>query len=199
MRRYLPGTVGVMTSLALIAALAVGALGLFTPGLTTDQTGAVASPSASPVASPVAPPFATPITATGSTNAIIEERVSALETRVTVVEARLDTLESSGTTTSTPSPAAGSEGGPLVISGTGSTVTEDFPLEAGRYQVTIDLALESGIILTLYGPSGSDALFSEMTVAGGTATVIYEVRESGTYFIESQATSSDWTVTFERR
>lgn len=196
--------VGVVAIVVLMT-VAIGVVGLFRPGMTTGQTGEVASPVASPMvtpmASPVVSPLATPLTTAGGVGGITEERVSALETRVAVVEERLDELAAGGgTIAATPPPEASGEGGPLVISGTGSIVTEVFPLEAGRYQVTVDLASESGILLTLYGPSGSeDLLFSEITLTGGTATVIYQATEPGMYFLESGGTSSAWTVTFEKR
>jgi len=55
---------------------------------TPGQMGVVASPGASPVASPVVPSPATPITTTGSTKAIIEGRVSALERLNTLAAVR---------------------------------------------------------------------------------------------------------------
>ncbi len=112
-----------------------------------------------------------------------------------------DTAASAGTGEGA-DPAAVGGNGPLVISGTGSTVTKDFPLEAGRYEVTVDLASECCISLYLYGPSDSEyLLFSEIFPgdAGGTATDIYQVPESGMYFIDSRGTDADWTVTFQPR
>ncbi len=118
-------------------------------------------------------------------------------------ETMLPTRVSEGQTNSaTPSAADGAEDEPLVISGTGNIVTEDFPLKAGRYEVTVDLASGCCISLYLYGPSNlENVLFSESFPGdnGGTVTDIYQVPESGIYFIDSRNTDADWTVTFKRR
>lgn len=102
----------------------------------------------------------------------------------------------------TPTPSS-EEDGTLEISGSGSIVTEDFPLEAGRYEVTLDLASGCCISLLLFPPSGSEILlFNEIFPGeGGTATDIFEVSESGMYFLDSQNTLGDaeWSVTFEKR
>lgn len=59
------------------------------------------------------------------------------------------------------------------------------------------------ISLLLYPPSGSETpLFNQMFPGeGGTAPNIFEVPESGMYFIDSQNTmgDADWIVTFEKR
>ena len=126
----------------------------------------------------VASPGATPQAASGATPAL-EQGVNA---------------ETPTTTRST-----GSE--PLVVAGTGSVVTEDFELEAGRYQVTLDVASGCCITLYIYGSSGSEEmLFSEIFSSdGGTVEQIYQVEKSGLYFINTQNTESDWTLTFTKR
>lgn len=131
-----------------------------------------------------------------------EQRLSTLETQVAVLEERVDALESGGNASiTTPGPASGGEGGTLVVSGVGSIVTEEFQLDAGRYEVTVDVASGCCIALFIYGPSGSEELlFNEIFPGeGGTVTDIYQVSEPGVYFIDSQNTDSDWTVTFEKR
>jgi hypothetical protein len=99
-------------------------------------------------------------------------------------------------------PVSGGEGGTLVISGTGAGVTDDFPLEARGYQVTLDLASGCCISLILYGPSGSEEyLFTETFSqnSGGSVSDIFQITESGMYFIDARTTESEWTVTFEPR
>lgn len=137
------------------------------------------------------------------------ERLSALETQVANLEERVDALESdegmsvvTPVSAATPTPVSSGEDGILEISGTGSIVTENFPLEAGRYQVTVDLASGCCISLFIYDPSGNETLlFNEIFSgsSGGTASDIYRVPESGMYFIDSQNTDGEWTVTFEER
>ena len=92
--------------------------------------------------------------------------------------------------------------GEIVISGTGSIVTEDFHLDAGRYEATVTIETGCCIAIFLYGPAGEELLFNEIfdfDDEGGTATDIYVVPEAGTYFIDSQNTDSPWTVTFKPR
>lgn len=95
------------------------------------------------------------------------------------------------------------EDGTLEISGTGSAVTDDFSLETGRYEVTLDLATGCCISVFLYAPSGGEALLFNQIFPGdgGTATVIHEVTEPGMYFIGSENTvgDADWNVTFKKR
>ncbi len=291
-----------------ILALALGAFGLFSPGLTAIQTGEVASPVASPLAPPVESPLATPLSTmleyppladvrdiqtrpwslantkfsiegvvgrigvaeegsgyelgddegyrgqfratfgftytlpNGDTDNIVigyhHDPVGVYEGDMVIVGGEIvgtttgqtvsgrqrtwpfmvaDYIRHANRTTpgtpatpvsegqtsaSTPPTTEGSEGEALVISGTGNIVTEDFPLEAGRYEVTVNLASGCCISLYLFGPSNSeDLLFSEIFQGdtGGTAADIYQVPESGMYFIDSRGTDADWTVTFESR
>lgn len=312
MRLYMGRLGGLVITVTLIAVLALGAFGLFTPSITTSQTGAVASPGASPMASPLATPVvqphATPLPTIQeyppladvrdiqtrpwslantkfSIKGVVEyifvseegqgielgdeeEYRDTFRTRLGISYALpngdTDVIdigyhddpvgvyeddgvivggEIVGTTTgeteagsphvwpfmiadyirqpdpaapgatpptlaserqagaATPPIADGDESGPLVISGTGNIVTEDFPLEAGRYEVTVDLASGCCISLYLYGPSGSEDLLLSETFPGegGTAADIYQVPESGMYFLDSQNTDADWTVTFKKR
>ncbi len=101
----------------------------------------------------------------------------------------------------TPTAASNGEDGPLVIAGSGSIVTDEFALDAGRYQVTLDLVSGCCITLYIYGPSGSEEmLFAQLFSGdGGTVADIYQVSEPGMYFFNSQNTEADWTVTFEKR
>ncbi len=115
---------------------------------------------------------------------------------------RADLLSEEEVSAATPTAASSGEGGPLVISGSGSIVTQDFALEAGRYQVTLNLATGCCIQLYIYGPSGSEELLFNQIFSGaggGTVADIYQVSEPGTYFLNSQLAEGEWTVTFEKR
>jgi len=101
----------------------------------------------------------------------------------------------------TPTRTSSGEDGSLVIAGSGSIVTDEFALEPGRYQVTLNLISGCCITLYIYGPSGSEEmLFAQIFSGdGGTVADIYQVSEPGMYFFNSQNTEADWTVTFEKR
>lgn len=136
-----------------------------------------------------ATPVATPIVDPVGTVVSDEDAIAATPTDASGVEEP---------GVSTPSAA---EDDSLVISGTGSIVTEEFALEAGRYEVTLNL--ESGCCITVlfYGPSGSEEmLFAQLFSGdGGTVVDIYQVTEPGMYFFNTQNTEADWTITFRER
>jgi hypothetical protein len=59
-----------------VLTLAIGAVGVFPPGMTANQTGTAATPAASPAASPDASPVATPIVTTGGSSEIVADPAS---------------------------------------------------------------------------------------------------------------------------
>jgi hypothetical protein len=129
------------------------------------------------------------------------DRLSALETRVAELEDRVDVLEGDSPQIQPTIDARDSEAetGEIVISGTGSSVSEDFQLEAGLYDVT---AAGAPFFLYISGPLGGRTLLLyplNFDDEDGTASVIYLAPESGTYFIESSNTNAPWTVTFKPR
>lgn len=129
-----------------------------------------------------------------------EDRLSALETRVADLETRLSVLEGDAVPTAQPSPGSGE--GTVVLSGVGSVVTEDFWLDAGRYEVTVTYESGCCIIVRPYGPSGGEgrSIFNEISSnVGGQAATIYQASDSGNYFLEVSNNNGPWTLTFKKR
>jgi hypothetical protein len=133
-----------------------------------------------------------------------DERIAALETQVADLEARVAALEKSGAPVSaTEADSQGATSGAVTVNGVGSTISEDFHLDAGRYEVTLTLDSGCCISMFLYGQNGSDdLLFNEIfdfDVGGGTVTNIYQIPTTGAYFLDAQNTDGAWTVTFSPR
>lgn len=120
-----------------------------------------------------------------------EARLSALETRVAAIEAQLAAPE--------PVATLSTASGAVTVSGVGVATSDDFVLQAGRYQVTATWSGGDYFIGHLWEPSGDgEYLFNEYQ-ASQTATVVYMARESGTYFVEVSNTDGPWEVTFSPR
>lgn len=137
----------------------------------------------------------------------LETRVADLDARVEQLESRLDSLDGGAGAPVPPSNSSGegsSAAGDVVeISGVSSTVSDDFQLHAGRYEVSVTVQSACCISVYLHGPSlDAELLFNEIfdfDGQGGTATDIFEVPETGEYFVDAQNVDGPWTVTFRKR
>lgn len=119
-------------------------------------------------------------------------RLSALETRIAVIETQI-----AGPATAPTKAAATSDA--ITVSGVGVSTSEDFTLQAGRYQVTATWSGGDYFIGHLWEPSGEGAYLFNEYQASQTATVVYMARESGTYFMEVSNTDGPWEITFSPR
>jgi hypothetical protein len=94
-------------------------------------------------------------------------------------------------------------GGALSFEGNGVDVTEEFPLEPGRYRVTASIQPDdsSNFVVNLIGPGDfEELLFNEIPDAGtvweGETSV--RITEAGDYAVQVDiAPSGPWTVQFE--
>lgn len=133
----------------------------------------------------------------------IEDRVASLEGEVDRLGRRVDALESR---TGGSEPIAPIEtpalAGVVTVEGVGTSLSEKFTLEPGRYRVdaTVQVSKDiEGFIAVLRGPSNAeDLLFNELIQTGGpwTGSVTTEIGEAGEYFVEISNTTSPWSLTF---
>ena len=123
-----------------------------------------------------------------------DTKIDTQRTQIAGYKATVATLE-------TQVPPTAPAGTPLT--GIGTTVSDKFTLQAGRYKVTatIEVAQVDGFILVLYGPNPSDRgthVLNEITDQPGTWTIsaIFTAPQSGAYFAEVSNVRDSWTVTF---
>lgn len=94
---------------------------------------------------------------------------------------------------------------PVEFSGTGSKVSDDFRLPAGRYKVSADFSTTdkfANFIVHLLGPDDFiDFTFNELTDAPGTYhfEAIVTVEQTGVYFFEVANADGDWHLRIETR
>ncbi len=141
-----------------------------------------------------------------------DERLAALETQVAEQTGDINSLwkhvrvletavAGSGTAEETTETADQSDtAGSFVVEGTGAVVTDNYRIEAGRYQVQLQVDSGCCIIVDVYGEHGdSDMIAGEIfTGEGGSASFIYEF-SGGEYFFEVSNTESHWSLTFVPR
>lgn len=135
-----------------------------------------------------------------------DARLDALETRVAALEAQsgLAPTVSAPVASGSAQVATPTTGRGVVVTGVGSSVTDDFRLPTGMYVVTVEWKSGCCISVDLWG---NRALPIEITYGiaedGGRVESIYVAGTEvvGGVFLEVKAVDTDaaWTITFEPR
>lgn len=131
----------------------------------------------------------------------LEKEVDALDGRLTALETRVAELGTGSQPT--PDADASAQGEGQTVSGLGTTVSDMFPLQQGRYRVNATLELTSsfsGLIAFIHGPSGaSELLFNELIDNAGPwqGSSLFQATETGEHFVSVENTTDSWTFVFE--
>jgi hypothetical protein len=85
---------------------------------------------------------------------------------------------------------------PLTLSGTGSKVTDHFNLDAGNYKVDWTAQGHDNFIVHIHGEgSGEQGLVNEIPPDPASGEILFQ-SGGGSFFLDIQASTLRWTITF---
>jgi hypothetical protein len=147
---------------------------------------------------PLDVPPATDVSEAEAPDAVADEDAAANERR----ERRNRNRDGAGEPVPVEETAAAPAAATSRISGVGTSVSDMFMLEPGRYRATVVMDVQefSGFIAVLHGPDGfEEYIFNEVieTPQTWTAETVVETDIGGEYFVEVTNTVAAWTMTFD--